>query len=347
MKRKAKERFFIRAIPLAVFLLVGLLPLGGLSQAAEREKVTFNTDWVFYGRDLGWFAAQSKGFFAEAGLDVQIVRGFGSGDTVKKIATGTHEYTNADIGTLVRARAQGMKLQTIGVFHDKSLYVIFTTKDKGIQKPKGLEGHTIGIAQGSALIQVFPALASVNRIDESKVKWTFMDAPVTMPALLAGKIDATLTFNTIYPIFSASAKRANKTPVAILWSDFGVDIYSSGLIVTDERIRDKSDQVRRFTVAAMKGNAFAVEHPEEALDMFMKDNPSLNRALTRATWEITVDHLLTPYQKRHGLGQISKEKMESTRDIMTKYAKLPVKVPVEDLYTNQFLPKLFPKRPSK
>ncbi|MFQ5912049.1 MAG: ABC transporter substrate-binding protein [Nitrospinota bacterium] len=327
--------------------LVFLLLVGGLSLAAERDKVSFNSDWLFYGRDLGWFTAQGKGFYTEAGLDVKIVRGYGSGDTVKKVATGTNDYGNADMGVLVKARAQGMKLKAIGIIHDKSLHVIFTTKDKGIQKPKDLEGHTIGVPQGSAPHQMFSALASVNGVDLSKVKWVFMSPPATIPSVISGKVDATVTFNTVKHIFSAKARAAGKEPVSILYSDHGVDLYSSAFITTEQRIREKRDQVRRFIGATYKGIAYAVEHPEEATDIFMKYNPTTTRKAVLATWHIVMDHLLTPTALKMGIGYQTREKTEYTRDIMMKYGGVSVRVPVEDVYTNEFLPKLFPKRPKR
>ena len=323
-------------------VLATVLGSGALGWSAE--KVVFNTDWVFYGRDLGWFVAKEKGYFSKAGLDVDIVRGFGSGDSVKKIASGTQQYGNVDLGTVVKARAtQDLRLKAISSFHDRSLYVIFSTKDRGIQTPKDLEGKTIGIARGSALHELFPALAAVNNIDASKVKWVFMNAPATIPSILGGKIDATLTFNTIRPAFQAASAKAKKSPVAILWSNYGLDVYSSGIIATDQTIQTKAAQTKAFVGAAMRGIAFAIENPEEALDIFMKVNPTSNRNFNRATWKITVEHMLTPYQKKNGLGQISKAKMEKTRDIITQHAKLPKSVPVSELYTNEFLPKLFPK----
>lgn len=342
MKRKSGR--MLRSV--GIFLL-GFLLVATLSEAAEREKVSFNADFVIYGRDAGFFAALGKGLYAEGGLDVRIVRGFGSTDTIKRLASGADDYGKPDVGTLVRARLQGMKAKALAMFHDKSLYAIYAIKNRGIEKPKDLEGRSIGIARGSALIQVFPALASVNKIDPSKIKWVYMDAPVTFPSVISGQVDATMTMYTNFPSFAATARKAGKEALGILWGDFGVDLYSSALMTSDQRIRDNPNQVRRFVAASMKGLAWAIEHPEEAVDIFIRHNPSLDREGARESWKITVDHLLTPYQRQNGLGHMSAEKMKFTRDVITQYAQLPAKVPVEDLYTNEFLPKLFPKRPPK
>ncbi len=63
-----------------------------------------------------------------------------------------------------------------------------------------------------------------------------------------------------------------------------------------------------------------------------------------AQFKIFIDHILTPYAKKHGLGQISADKMKLTRDVVVDFFKTPRIPEVSEVYTNAFLPKLFPKR---
>ena len=326
------------------FFTAALL-LGALT-AQAAEKVTYNSDWLFYGRDLGWFTALDKGFFREVGLDVKIVRGFGSGKTVKTVAGGRNDYANSDTGVIIQARAKGMKLKAIGMFHDKSLHAIYTTADKGIRSLKDLEGRTIGVGKGSAPHQMFPALASANGVDPEKIKWLYMAFTVTIPSVISGKIDSTLAFNTLESLFTNKSRMAGKKPVILLYADYGVDPYSSAFMTTDDRIARKPDEVRRFVHAMYKGIAYAVEHPEEAADLFIKGeyNPTSSRKAILAVWDTVMDHLLTPTAMKRGIGYQSRKKMERTRDLMMKFGGVKVKVPLDEIYTNRFLPKLFPKR---
>ena len=54
--------------------------------------------------------------------------------------------------------------------------------------------------------------------------------------------------------------------------------------------------------------------------------------------------LLTDETEKYGIGWMSREKVKRTRDLTTKYMKLKTVVPIDDIYTMKFLPKLFPKR---
>ena len=65
-----------------------------------QETVSLAVDWILNGTHAGYFIAQEKGFYKEKGLDVSISRGFGSGDTIKRVATGSVDFGIADTGAV-------------------------------------------------------------------------------------------------------------------------------------------------------------------------------------------------------------------------------------------------------
>jgi NitT/TauT family transport system substrate-binding protein len=154
-----------------------------------------------------------------------------------------------------------------------------------------------------------------------------------------------MEFATSLPTFQMAAKKVGKTLGTHYYSDWGLDIYSAGLTTTEALIAKRPDLVRKFTQATIKAFAFAVENPKKAVDAYMKHFPEQNRINVAGAWDITVDRLFDKTAEKHGIGYISKEKMTFTRDLLTNYQKIPVKVPVEDICTNEYLPKVFPKRP--
>ena len=121
-------------------------------------------------------------------------------------------------------------------------------------------------------------------------------------------------------------------------------IYSLSIIATDETIKKNRDQVKRFVGASVRGIAWAIENPGRAVEILRKHNPATNAGLMRKAWEMNIDSLLTPEAQKIGVSMMSEEKMRRTRDLMAKYSNLKMAVPVKDLYTNEFVPRLFPKR---
>ena len=73
--------------------------------AAQTTDITFTTDFGFNGRHSYFFVALDKGFYKAEGLNVNIIRGQGSIDSVKKVATGAAQIGFADAGAVILARA--------------------------------------------------------------------------------------------------------------------------------------------------------------------------------------------------------------------------------------------------
>lgn len=327
---------------LAAFFLMSLV-LGGVSAGAE--KVIFALDWIAYGKHAPFYVSLDKGYFKEAGLEVDIIRGSGSGDTVKVVNTGRVEYGFADTGPLIITRAQGAEPKMVAMVHHKSLHVIYALRGSGISRPKDLEGKTVGAVPGEATHALFPSLAVKNGVDQNKVKFINTAFAVKVPSLLAGKVDAVVSFVSDLPSYTKAAKGVGKEIVPILYSDFGVDIYSNGVLVTDRRLKERPNEVKGFVQAVLRGLAWSVENPDPATDIFVKYHGTVDRALAREHWDIAVDHLMTPETEKTGIGFMIREKMQYTIDLVAQGQPLPRVPTPEEISTNDFITKMVPKRP--
>lgn len=320
------------------FLLLTLVPA---SQAAE--KVKFATDWILHSPDAFLFIAREKGFYQKAGFDVTINRGRGSGNTIKWVSIRSFDFGFADTGALVAGRAKDARAKEIAMVYGRAPHMLYSLKGSGVRSPKDLEGRTIGASPGAASYRIFGALAALAGFDAAKVKFLFMDAPSQLPSLLTGKIDATINYIIDRPVFAEKARAQNKEIQGFLWADYGFNAYSNGVIAHDDDIANRPDRVRRFLKATVEGLAYGVDHPDEAVTLFLRFSPEFSREIALEQWKITVDLLSTPEAKKNGIGYMLPEKMKVTRDVISQALKLEADVKVEDLYTNQFLPKIFPK----
>lgn len=325
------------------FVAVGVTPPRPLAAA---DAVTLELSFLPNGGKVGLYAALGKGFYKKEGLSTQIRRGYGSMETIKHVAGGGAEFGEADAGAVIVSRARGAKVKLLGVINDRTQLIIFALKGSGIARPKDLEGRVLGGTPAGPEKLLFPAFAAANGVDVGKVKYVDLSPGVHLPTLVAGKVDAVVTFALGGIPLRSMAAQKGKSVVGIPWADFGLDLYSLGVVTPEERMAKEPDLVRRFVRATFEGHAWAVEHPEEATRIFVEHNPTRKYDTTLREWDITIDHMLTERTRKLGLGHFTREKMKKTRDLITRYMKLPVTVPVEDIYTNQFLPKLFPKRKS-
>jgi NitT/TauT family transport system substrate-binding protein len=311
--------------------------------AFANEPVKFLLDFVPYGKHAFFYAALEKGFWKDAGFDVTILKGDGSGATVAAMAAGAADFGFADIPTAIIGISKGAKIRIVGVIHEKSMYSIGWLDDvTKISGPRDLEGKRIASSAADNNRVLFPALAQLAGIDQSKVTWVTMTNPARAASLIAGQADATVLLATEKPTFSARAKESGKKWASFLYSDYGLDLYGAGIIVRDEQIAKDPERVKKFVQATYKAVAWSVENPEDALQAFLKNNPAVNPVEAREHWRIALAHLMTDNSKRFGIGFMSNERMKHTVDIVEKYFNAS-EVPLDNVYTNQFLtPKVVP-----
>jgi NitT/TauT family transport system substrate-binding protein len=325
-------------------IVVGSLICAMLVPAAfANEPINFLLDFVPYGKHAFFYAALEKGFWKDAGFDVTILKGSGSAATVAAVAADSAEFGFADIPTAIIGISKGANVQIVGVIHEKSLYSIGWLDDVvKIKGPRDLEGKRIASSAGDASRVLFPALAQIVGLDQSKVTWVTMTAPARAASLIAGQADATVLLATETPTFSARARESGKKWASFLYSDYGLDLYGGGLIVPNDQIAKDPERTKKFVQATYKAVAWSVEHPEEALQTFLKDNPAVNPVEAREHWRIALAHLMTANTKRFGIGYMDKDKMQHTVDTVEKYFNA-TGLQSDNIYTNRFLiPKIVP-----
>jgi NitT/TauT family transport system substrate-binding protein len=332
--------WFTRAVA-AVLLVTAALP----PPAPAAEAVTLSLNFIPYGLHAGFYVARDKGFYREAGLAVEILKGEGSTDAVRRLGTGAVDFAFADMSAQILGRARGLNVRAVGVVLDRDPSVLLSLKSTGIRAPKDVAGKSVGALTASAIRDTWPAVAARNGVDPGKVTWVDMPGSAYVASLLSKKVHAIATYLTTLPSFEIQAKRLGEEMAVLAFADWGVDNYGAGLVATDEITQDKPDLVRRFVVASLRGYAAAFENPAEAVQLFVRAHPEANPERVRAEIKIVADLMLTPTAAREGLGHYDRAKVQVTRDHALRSRGIdPATVPLEAIYTNEFLPRLFPKR---
>lgn len=151
-----------RRLALAAVILFAVLAPGGweVARAAAPQRVTFALDWIVAGRHAPYFVAQEKGFYRDAGLEVTIVRGYGSSDAIKQVASGQADFAFGDLGSLLLARArQQVPVKAVAVIYSRPPFALYSLASSGITHPRDLQGKTIAAPAGDAVRTLFPVFA--------------------------------------------------------------------------------------------------------------------------------------------------------------------------------------------
>ena len=318
-----------------VFALGAAVLSFGTGHAAD--KVTIVLDFTISGYHAPFFVAQDKGYFKQAGLDVTITRGYGSGDTVKKLASGAIDVGFHHPAPLIMANTEGANLRIVmGYFNQEMCATYSAVEHANVRTPKDIEGKIWGGPPGDVCTIMLPALAERTGFDVNKVKMQQMDAPQRLPLLAAGRITVTGSFYDKDVLFKKALEQSGKTMVTMRYAPY-IALYSNAIVVSQTMIDAKPAVVEKVVVALLKGFKDTVANPDEAARIVSKLYPEVDKEYVRSSVDSLLEGMWDETSKAKGIGTIDAKKMQGTRDIVVKHWKLKTEPPVESLFTNRFV----------
>lgn len=334
---KKVHRFGLRYLGAVVLAALFVAPSPSLGAGKD---VHFVLDFMPDGFHSAFYAALDKGFYTEEGLNVRISRGYGSGETVRRVAGGQYDVGLAHLPALIAARAnEDAKVKAIMLYLTRDMLAIWVRDEGKINSPKDLEGKTISTTPGNAHFVLFPAFARAAGFDANKIHWVTVDGAAMGPMLVNKQIDAAPFFMSHGPRIQAQAAERGIRLKAFPYTDYGLQLYSTSVFARDETIAKDPDMLARFVRATVTAVRWAAEHGDEAARIVMKHNPEVTFEATKGAWEVTRPFMFPPEAAKDGQGRFEPEKLKAT--IQTVYDGLKLKrLPTaEEIAANQFVPK--------
>lgn len=316
-------------------------------QTWAADKVSFAFDWIVNGTHAGYYVAKAKGYYRDAGLDVDLSRGFGSGDTVKRVGAGAAMFGVADASAVIAARAnEDIPVRMVAVVFGKAPLGVIYLAESGIKSPKDLAGRTIGRTASGSSVNMFPGFLRANGIDRSTMREMVADANTLLPMLMSRRVDAVLGQTVNLGRYKKMAEQQNLTAMGMNYADFGLEAYGNALIASADTIEKQPDLVKRFVAASLKGVAYALANPDEAAATVKQMQPEADLAVMKEELAELQGIVLTDEARTNGIGYASERRMGANIDMVTDALSLKRKLKVEDVYAAQFQPKP-PILPSK
>jgi NitT/TauT family transport system substrate-binding protein len=310
------------------------------ARARAADDVSFAMDWIINGAHAGYFAAVEKGYYKDEGINATISRGFGSGDTVKRLAAGRADFGVADTSALITALANdGVPVRAVAMVYDKASLGIIYIKESGIKAPKDLEGRTIGRSAAGASVNMFPGFLAVNNVDRAKIKEVVVDGANFLPLMMSRQVDGVLEQSINIGRFRKQAEAQKLHAEAMRYADFGLLTYGNAIMVSESTAKTKPDLIKRFLRATFRGLDYAFAHPDEAVAIMRKQNPEVDAEIGKEELIAIRELALTDHAKQYGLGKIDAKQMTSTRDIVVKALSLKREVPIEEIYVDGMVTK--------
>ncbi|MGW0808282.1 ABC transporter substrate-binding protein [Nonomuraea sp. NPDC002799] len=302
------------------------------------EKVTYLTSFGNFGRDSYAWVAKDKGFFREAGLDVDIKPGGGTGDNIAKIEAGAAMFTPVDLTGLLLARGNGGAGSIVAVagIQQRTMAALISLQGNGIAKPKDLEGKTLADSPGSVVRNLFPTYAKLAGVDAKKVTWV-NGAPANLIGLLAsGTVAGIGQFVVGKPTVESVAK--GRQAVVLPYSEVMSDLYGNVLVTTTTIARDQPDLAKRFIAALMKGLVHSIDNPDEAGRILQKNLPAAAAAPAAAECTL-MSAFVRPAGSGNVVGTIDTERVARSIKLLQDAGAMPAGLTPGRLISADLTPK--------
>jgi NitT/TauT family transport system substrate-binding protein len=324
-----------------------VLAASAMSASAQTSDVKFALDWAVQGNHAIWTLAADKGHFAREGLNVTIDRGFGSGDTVVKVASGAYDMGFADINAVVpfNAANPNTRIKAVFLVFDQSLSGVIAHKGGPIASPKDVEGRTLASPDAEASRLLFPAFARANGIDATKVSWQSV-TPQLRESLLAQKRVDGITGFISTAIFNLKAAGVAPESLTVLrYNDHGVDIVGSAVIASDAFIQKNPRAVAAMVRATIAGLNDLLADPAAGMATLKRRDGLLNEQLEAERWTMVRDiAVLTPAVRANGFSNVAPDRLQRVIRNVAEAYNVVDKIKAEDVYTDAFLPPVEQRR---
>jgi len=218
------------------------------SGAQAQQKMTLRLDWKPGGQHTPFYFAKDKGYYAQEGVDLNIIPGSGSSDSVKQLGTRSVDLAIVDALVLVQAAEQRVPVKAVAVYYQRTPIVLISSKSKPITSVQQLLGDVkVGAGKGSAVYQGLVAMLAANNLRPEQIK--MVEIGFGVQPLLVKQVDALMGFTNTQPIELESAGYAAHE---MFISDHGVTAYGLTIASNDETIAKRPQAVSGFLRATKK-----------------------------------------------------------------------------------------------
>ena len=244
--------------------------------AAQDETIVFTPQWTAQAQFAGYYVAEAKGFYREAGVKVRIEHPSSTQPAMSRLRKNLCQATTLQLCQAMEIVDGGIPLVNILQTSMNNAMVIVSARNKD---PLTQKGARVGIWSVG-----FGQLAICMSIkDHLNYQWVRFAQNVNL--FVAGAFDATLamSYNEYYQLVQAGIKMTDKN--VYRFCDHGYNVQEDGVYMTRDYYVKHKEQARRFAQASRKGWEWAAKHPEETLDIVMryveKNHIATNRVLQR------------------------------------------------------------------
>ncbi len=230
------------------------LLLGGGSVAWAQTAVTLQLRWHHAFQFAGYYAAIEKGYFRDAGLEVQLKDARPGLDVVDEVVSGRADFGVGNSGLLID-RLAGKPVVVVATIFQHSPLVLLTRREQAVPSVHDLIGKRVMLEPGADEL-----LAYLRKERTPVERLRFVEHTFNPKSLIDGDVDAISAYSSNEPYFleAAGIDYQVYTPRSA-----GIDFYGDNLFTTEDLLRRSPETVQAFREASLRGWRYALDHPDE------------------------------------------------------------------------------------
>jgi NitT/TauT family transport system substrate-binding protein len=309
--------------------------------AHAETSIRFSLDSRIDGTAAPFFLTVDRGYFRHEALNVTIDPATTRREPLTRVASGDYPLGFVDINALIKFRDANPDMPVTAVFivYNRPPFALVGRKSRGIAVPKDLEGRRLGAPTDDITYAQWPLFAKAAEINVARVKIENIGAPVRVPMLAAGQVDAItgLSFTTALDLKDRGVPANDITVMAM--ADYGLELYGNAIIVNPKFAADQPDAVRAFLRAYLRGLKDTVKSPGTAIDSVTRRIEGVQRALELERLTMMVrDNVATPEVRAEGYGGVDASRFEKAIEQLVSIHKFKTQPKADDIFDASFLP---------
>lgn len=259
-----------------LMVLTALFTFCGSKVQAQDETIVFTPQWTAQAQFAGYYVAEAKGFYREAGVKVKIEHPSATQPAMSRLRKNECQATTLQLCQAMEIIDDGIPLVNILQTSMNNAMVIVSARGVDPLTQKGAKVGVWSVGFGHLAI-------CMSIKDHLNYEWIRFAQNINL--FLAGALDATLamSYNEYYQLVQAGIKKTDKN--VYRFRDHGYNVQEDGVYMTREYYQKHREQARKFADASRRGWEWAAEHPEETLDIVMqyveKAHIATNRVMQR------------------------------------------------------------------
>ena len=251
------------------------------------DKMTVLLDWFVNPDHAPIIVAREKGFFADQGLEVEVIAPADPSDPPKLVAAGKADLAISYQPQIHLQVAAGLPLIRVGTLVSTPLNCLLVLKDGPIRKISDLKGKKVGFSVAGVEEALLTAILGKHGLVMSDIELVNVNWSLS-PSLMSKQVDAVLG---AYRNFELNQMEIEQVPGRCFYvEEEGVPTYDELIYIANTELMNKV-KIRRFLRATELATQYIVNHPEESWKIFSSTSKELRDQLNEMAWSDTLPRL--------------------------------------------------------